>query len=205
MARVSAIFKKGNKKLASNYRPVSITSIVCRTFEKIIRDHIVSFLQLLNVLNDWTQSTDCVYMDYQKAFDKVPHGRLLAKLEAYNLSSEVINWIKEYLTGRSQCVEVNGKASEWLPVTSGIPQGSVLCPLLFLIYVNDLPDDINSDVYMYADDTKLYREIKTIEDQRILQKDLDTLTKWSEICLRGFFFKIIFIQKLVYFLFKQVL
>ena len=113
----------------------------------------------------------------------MPHGRLLAKLEAYNLSSEVINWIKEYLTGRSQCVEVNGKASEWLPVTSGIPQGSVLGPLLFLIYINDLPDDINSDVYMYADDTKLYREIKTIEDQRILQKDLDTLTKWSEIWL----------------------
>ena len=201
VARVSAIFEKGNKKLASNYRPVSITSIVCRTFEKIIRYQIVSFLmehgllsnfqfgfkkgrsttlQLLNVLNDWTQSmenknsTDCVYMDYQKAFDKVPHGRLLAKLEAYNLSSEVINWIKEYLTGRSQCVEVNGKASEWLRVTSGIHQGSVLGSLLFLIYINDLPDDINSDVYMYADDSKLYREIKTIEDQRILQKDLDT-------------------------------
>ena len=78
-------------------------------------------------------------------------------------------------------MEVNGKASEWLPVTSGIPQGGVLGPLLFLIYINDLPDDINFDVYMYADDTKLYREIKTIEDQRILQKDLDTLTKWSEI------------------------
>ena len=84
----------------------------------------------------------------------------LAKLEAYNLSSEVINWIKEYLTGRSQCVEVNGKASEWLPVTSGIPQGSVLGPLLFLIYINDLPDDINSDVYMYADDTKYKYDTK---------------------------------------------
>ena len=131
-------------------------------------------------------STDCVYMDYQKAFDKVPHGRLLAKLEAYNLSSEVINWIKECLTNRSQCVEVNGKASEWLPVTSGIPQGSVLGPLLFLIYIKDLHDDINSDVYMYANDTKLYREIKTIEDQRILQKDLDTLTKWSEVWLLKF-------------------
>ena len=117
-------------------------------------------------------------MDYQTAFDKVkvPHGRLLAKLEAYNLSSEVLNWIKEYLTDRSQCVEVNGKTAAWLPVTSGIPQGSVLGPLLFLIYINDLHVDINSDVYMYADDTKLYRGIKTSEDQRILQKDLDNLT-----------------------------
>ena len=132
VARVSAIFKKGNKKLASDYRPVSnITSIVCRTFEKIIRDQVVSFLmenellsnfqfgfikgrsttlQLLNVLNDWTQSienrTDCIYMDYQKAFDKVPHGRLIAKLEAYNLHHEIICWINEYLKGRSQCVEV---------------------------------------------------------------------------------------------------
>ena len=117
-----------------------------------------------------------LYMDYQKAFDKVAYGRLLTKLKAYNFSSEVINWIKEYLTDRSQCVEVNGKASEWLPVTNGIPQGSVLGPLLSLIYINDLHDNIISDVYIYADDTKLYREIKTIEDQRILQKDLDTLT-----------------------------
>ena len=120
-------------------------------------------LQLLNILKDWTHSmenkniTDCVYIDYQKAFDKVLHGRLLTKLKAYNLSSEVINWIKEYLTDRSQCVEVNGKASEWLPVTSGIPQGNVLGPLLFLIYINDLHDNIISDVYMYADDIKLYR------------------------------------------------
>ena len=85
-------------------------------------------------------------------------------------------------------MKANGKASEWLPVTSGIPQGSVLRPLLFLTYINDMPDNIISDVYMYADDIKLYREIKTFEDQRILKKDLDldTLIKWSEIWLLKF-------------------
>ena len=198
VARDSAILKRGNKKLASKYRPVSITSIVCRTFEKIIRDLIVSFLmeygllsnfqfgfmkgrsttlQLLNILNDWIHSmenkniTNCVYMDYQKAFDKVPHGIIiLAILEAYNMSNKVINWINEYLTYRSQCVEVNGKASEWLPVTSGIPQGSVLGPLLFLIYINDMPDNIISDVHMYADDTKLYREKKILRIKEFCKK-----------------------------------
>ena len=93
---------------------------------------------------------------------------------------------KRILKGRSQCVKVNGKTSSWLPVTSGIPQGSVLGPLLFLIYINDLPDNINSEVYMYADHTKIYREIKTIEDQTILQSDLDTLTRWSDVWLLKF-------------------
>ena len=173
VARVSAIFKKGNKKLASNYRPVSITSIVCRTFEKIIRDHIVSFLmehgllsnfqfgfmkgrpftlQLLNILNDWTHSmenkniTDCVYMDYQKAFDKVPHGKLLTKLKAYNLSSEV-NWIKEYLTDRSQCVEVNGKASEWLP--AGLGSSTVDQVLKYTKYLKHIPSTSTGQVLRF--------------------------------------------------------
>ena len=113
-----------------------------------------------------------------KTFDKVHHCRLIAKLEAYNLHHEIICWIKEYFKGISQCVELIVKTSSWLQVTSGTPQGSVLGPLLFLIYINDLPDNINSEVYMYADDTKIYREIKTIEDRTILQSDLDTLTKW---------------------------
>ena len=152
-------------------------------------------LQLLNVLNDWTQSivnknfTDCIYMDYQKEFDKVPHCRLISKLKAYHFHSTVIDWVQTYLRDRSQYVEVNGKESVRLPVTSGIPQGSVLGPLLFLIYINDLPDQIDSSVYMYADDTKLYREIKEPRDHDILQNDLSKLSDWSDLWLLKFHLK----------------
>ena len=149
-------------------------------------------LQLLNVLNDWTQSienknfTDCIYMDYQKAFDKVPHCRLISKLKAYHFHSTVIDWVQTYLRDRSQYVEVNGKESIRLPVNSGIPQGSVLGPLLFLIYINNLPDQIDSSVYMYADDTKLCREIKEPRDHDILQNDLNKLSDWSDLWLLKF-------------------
>ena len=144
------------------------------------------------IADSWPQSiedkisTDCLYMDYQKAFDTVPHKRLLSKLNSYNINKDVLKWITEYLDKRLQFVEVNGKKSKWLQVTSGIPQGSVLGPLLFLVYINDLPDKINSTVYMYADDTKLYREIKTIEDNEKLQDDLDELKKWSDLWLLKF-------------------
>ena len=218
IARVSAIHKKGNKKLASNSRPVSITSIVCRTLEKSKGDSMASFLmendllsnyqfgfikgrsttlKLLNVLNDWTQSTenkhftDCMYMDYQNVFDKVPHCRLISKLKAYHFHDTVIDWVQTYLRDRSQYVEVNRKESNKLPVTSGIPQGSVLGPLLLLIYINNLRDQIDSSVYMYTDDTKLYREIKEPKDHDtgILQNDLNKLSDWSDLWLLKFHHK----------------
>ena len=212
-ARVYAIYKKGNKKLAGNYRPVSITSVLCRILEKLIRNQIVEYmqsenllsdlqfgfikgrstsLQLLNIMNDWTyaiensNSSDCIYLDYQKAFDTVPHKHLISKLYAYNIDEKIINWIKYYLSERKQYVEINGQKSEWQKVTSGIPQGSVLGPLLFLIYINDLPDGITSTIYMYADDTKLYREIKSPDDHQILQNDLSKLCTWSKKWLLKF-------------------
>lgn len=212
-ARVSAIHKKGDKKLASNYRPVSITSIVCRILEKIIRNYMVEYLtneslisifqfgfikgrstslQLLNILNDWTNSmekkyyTDCIYLDYQKAFDTVPHRRLIDKLKSYNFDIKIINWIEFYLSDRIQYVEINGIKSEYLTVSSGIPQGSVIGPLLFLLYINDLPDTISSTIYMYADDTKVYREIKSSDDNKLLQNDLNIMCKWSDTWLLKF-------------------
>ena len=149
-------------------------------------------LQLLNIIYDWTNSienckfSDCVYLDYQKAFDTVPHKRLIKKLAAYNIHGKIIKWITYYLSDRKQYVEISGMKSDWQSVSSGIPQGSVLGPLLFLIYINNLPDEINSTIYMYADDTKLYREINSLDDHTILQRDLEKLCKWSEKWLLKF-------------------
>ena len=131
-------------------------------------------------------SMDCIYLDYQKAFDLVPHRRLISKLRSYKINECLVRWVENYLQDRSQFVEINGEKSQWVPVTSGIPQGSVLGPLLFLIYINDLPENVNSTVYMYADDTKIYREIKSEYDHGILQGDLGNLKTWSDRWLLKF-------------------
>ena len=213
-ARISAIYKnKGSRKVAGNYRPVSLTSIVCKTFEKIIRENIIEHfkrnqlftkkqygflngrstsLQLLTVLDLWTMalqdnlSIDCIYMDFQKAFDKVPHKRLLKKIESYGIHASVQTWIKDFLSDRSQQVTVCGEESNWKRVTSGIPQGSVLGPLLFVIYINDLPDAVSSTPYIFADDTKIFRIIKDESDEKSLQDDLWKLEKWSSDWLLKF-------------------
>ena len=98
----------------------------------------------------------------------------------------MVRWVENYLQDRSQFVEINGEKSQWIPVTSGIPQGSVLGPLLFLIYINDLPENVNSTAYMYADDAKIYREIKSEYDHGILQRDLENLKTWSDRWLLKF-------------------
>ena len=211
--RISAIFKKGSRKIAGNYRPISLTSIVCKTMEHCVRNHIVNHmminnlfsnqqygfirgrstvLQMLNVMDVWTKamdkgdSIDTVYLDFTKAFDKVPHNRLMSKLNSIGINTETLNWIKAFLSDRVQQICVNGSNSTWKPVTSGIPQGSVLGPILFVLYINDLPSNILSDVYMFADDTKIFNIIKSPEDQETLQNDLDTLSMWSDKWLLKF-------------------
>ena len=149
-------------------------------------------LQLIRVLEEWSEAldngngVDCVYMDYQKAFDTVPHRRLLKKLEAYNIGEEMIQWIQNYLFGRKQKVSINNSDSNWKEVSSGIPQGSVIGPILFVIYINDLPEIVKSRVYLFADDTKIFNIIQDQKDRETLQEDLNKLNEWSEKWLLKF-------------------
>jgi hypothetical protein len=144
------------------------------------------------VIDDWTDALDkgltieTVYMDFQKAFDTVPHKRLMTKLEAHGIKDPILGWINSFLTERSQYVTVNGATSKSKPVLSGVPQGSVLGPILFVIYINDLPDNIKSNIFLFVDDTKLYNTIGNEKDREQLQKDLDQLQKWSNKWLLKF-------------------
>lgn len=214
-ANVSAIHKKGAKTLPQNYRPVSLTSIVCKTLEGIIREKVIkhmkvnnlfsptqfgfiagrsTILQLLHVLDIWSEildqggSLDVIYMDFMKAFDKVPHRRLIYKIEKYGIKKNALGWISSFLNNRTQQVVMNNDKSGTGKVTSGIPQGSVLGPILFVLYINDLPDNISkgSFIYLFADDTKVFREIKSERDIEILNHDVNELVKWSNIWLLRF-------------------
>ena len=119
-------------------------------------------------------------MDFSKAFDKFPHQRLLSKLEHYGVTSNLWNWIQHWLTTRTQTVVLEGMVSQTVKVNSGVPQGTVLGHLMFLLYINDIADDIkHSSVRLFADDSLLYRVVDTKEDERKLQRDLFELDLWS--------------------------
>ena len=140
-------------------------------------------LRFLEEITKWIDEgspVDIFYLDFQKAFDKVLHQRLLLKLKAHGIGDGIIGWIELWLTDRRQRVVVDGEVSNWKSVFSGVPQGSLLGPLLFLIYINDLDDNITSNVLKFADDTKVFRKVDTDGDKQHLQNDLDRLVKWSE-------------------------
>ena len=129
-----------------------------------------------------------LYCDFMKAFDKVPHQRLVYKIEKYGITGNVLGWIKSFLSNRLQYVSIENKKSNCAPVTSGIPQGSVLGPILFVLYINDLPEVVSdgSFVFLFADDTKVFRKINSYLDRQILQKDIDSLVNWSNDWLLKF-------------------
>jgi len=146
------------------------------------------------VLDIWTEildqggTIDTIYCDFMKAFDKVPHHRLLFKVEQYGIRGNILGWIKDFLSNRTQEIIINENRSKPANVTSGIPQGSVLGPILFVLYINDLPEVVDKDtfIFLFADDTKAFRQIKTQQDNIQLQKDIDNMVAWSNIWLLKF-------------------
>ncbi|MCG7866607.1 MAG: reverse transcriptase family protein, partial [Candidatus Thiodiazotropha taylori] len=205
-ANVTAIFKKGEKYEPSNYRPVSLTSLCCKLQEHILVSNIMDHLDKHTILTDCQhgfrsrrscetqliglthdlglsldkkKQTDLVILDFSKAFDRVPHQRLLKKLDHYGIRGEVYQWIRSFLSNRTQQVVVDGENSYSAPVISGVPQGTVLGPLLFLIFINDLPQTIQSNVRLFADDCIVYRELNSSYDCEILQQDLHNLENWE--------------------------
>ena len=206
-AHVTPIFKKGERYRPENYRPISLTSIPGKILEHIIVHHIMSFAesnnifcreqhgfrkkrscvsQLVGLLDDIThdkekgQQVDMIVMDFAKAFDKVSHSLLTHKLQHYGITGSINSWIHSFLSNRKQAVVVDGATSDFVPVESGVPQGSVLGPCLFLLFINDLPKGLTSTVRLFADDTACHRTITDETDQQALQNDLDLLARWEE-------------------------
>ena len=137
---------------------------------------------------DSGSGVDVFYLDYSKAFDTVPHKHLISKLKACGFEGRIIKWIQEFLSNRKQHVGERGKLSNWADVLSGVPQGSVLGPILFLLYINDLPDIVTSTSKLFADDTKLYNKVskESTDGGNMLQQDLHTQEKWSDTRLLRF-------------------
>ena len=147
------------------------------------RSCLTNLLCFFEEITKWVHEgspVDVIYLDVQKAFDKGPHKRLILKLKSHVMGNSIINWIEQWLNDRRQSVVVDGEVSSWKPVLSGVPQGSVLGPILFLIYINDLEERVTGNILTFADDTKLIRKTKGIGDKQKLQDDIDKLVRCSE-------------------------
>lgn len=205
VGKVIPVFKKGDRSFAGYYRPISLTSVCSKIMEHVIFSHVATFLSSVNFFHPnqhgfrkdhscETQLTlflhdihlhmdrnipiDTLFLDFEKAFDKVPHSRLLQKTSRLNLHRHVFNWIKAFLTNRKQFVHVNDHSSDLSHVLSSVPQGIVLGPLLFLIYINDIPLSVESNIRLFADDCVLYRPINNPTDVSSLQHDLSRIQQW---------------------------
>ncbi len=207
MAHVVPVHKKGSKSEVQNYRPISLTSLVVKVLERMVRDELMSrcnhmldprqhgFLpnkscttQLVEFCDSLSLSlnknirSDVIYFDFAKAFDSVNHDIILLKLKTiYNINGLLLAFISNYLSGRWQQAVINGSISDRLPVLSGVPQGSILGPSLFVLFINDMTRGVHvgTNIMLYADDTKIWREMVVEEDHNILQEDIDYLVDWA--------------------------
>ena len=206
---IAPVFKKGSRSYAKNYRPISLTPHEVKIFERIIKNKIIEFLENKSLLTSdqhgfrkgrscTTQllkqqydiltnlmdgnDTDAIFLDFAKAFDKVDHKILYQKLQNIGISGKLLDWIKSFLSSRKQVVSVDGFLSYVADVISGVPQGTVLGPLLFLIYINDIHKCVlNSTISSFADDTRIGKAISAHSDCHLLQQDLDNITRWSKL------------------------
>ena len=204
---ITPIHKGGSRSAAANYRPISLTSHIIKIFEKIMRQHIVKFMSQNNLFNsnqhgfragrsclsqlleqfdiildilDAGANADVVYLDFAKAFDKVDHKIVLSKMRSMGIAGKIYEWIESFLLNRYQSVIVNGITSEPQKVLSGVPQGSVLGPLIFLIMIGDIDNEtIHSIVKSFADDTRATKSINSMDDVQKLQSDLQLIYYWT--------------------------
>ena len=205
-AHITPVPKNGRSSKPEDYRPISLTSNFCKIMEHIIANSIMHFLCTKGAISECQHGfckgrscysqpalfvhdlvkaadkgvgTDAVFLDFKKAFDRVSHVKIIHKLMAYGINQQVVKWIQSFLGNRFQRVALDGILSDEICVTSGVPQGSVLGPILFLIYINDIVDNVRCKVRLFADYTVIYREIKTLlNDICCLQNNLNIIAGW---------------------------